>query len=522
MQPRLAILLAGPLLCALPLGAQVTTKLIASGLTRPLWAGAPDGDERIFIAQKGGQIRILQNGAVLTRNFLGLGGRVSTGSEQGLLGLDFHPDYANNGFFYVNYTDLAGDTVVSRFSVTADPNLADLASEMVLFTIDQPFDNHNGGDLHFGPDGYLYVFLGDGGSANDPGCRAQKLNHRLGKILRIDVDSGTPYAIPPTNPFAGGLGVTREVFHYGVRNPWRNSFDRLTGDLFIGDVGQDLREEISVAPAGSAGLNFGWKMMEGILCNSTTNCLTGTPACNDATLVAPIAELLHSHGARCITGGYVYRGCACPSESGKYFYADFADDHIRSLVYDRTTGTVSGFADRTAELAPGGSLAIRDIASFGEDGFGELLIIDHGGAAGTGELYKMVPAAATAATNVVQNGAGGNPQCLSAASLPILGNVWEARVDTTGHPPGSTILLYGYSAPASGIFIGGRRYEVLLDSSSRRLFREFRLSSGGSDAIRLPFPCTASLAGVPFYVQAVVLGTRLQLCNALEVTPGYY
>jgi len=522
MQYRLAALLAGPLLCSSSLGAQVTTKLIAGGLTRPLWAGAPDGDERVFIAQKGGQIRILQNGQVLTRNFLGLGGKVSTGSEQGLLGVAFHPNFENNRFFYVNYTDLDGNTVVSRFTVTADPNVADLASETPIFSITQPFDNHNGGDLHFGPDGYLYIFLGDGGSGDDPGCRAQKLNLRLGKILRIDVDSGTPYAIPPTNPFRGVPGVFGEIFHYGVRNPWRNSFDRLTGDLFIGDVGQDAREEISVAPAGSAGLNFGWKLMEGIACHLTTNCLGTPPPCNDPTLVQPITELLHVNGARSITGGYVYRGCACPSEFGKYFFADFGDNHIRSLVYDRATGTTSDLTDRTTELAPGGGLSIRNIASFGEDGFGELLIVDHTSPAGQGEVFKMVPAGAPAATNVVRNGAGGNRTCLAATSLPILGSVWETRVDTSGHPPGATIVLLGYSAPASGIFTGGRRYEVLLDGSSQRLFSEVRRASGGTDAIRVPIPCRAALAGVPIYVQALILGSRLELCNALDVTPGYY
>jgi len=521
MKSRLAALLAVSFLGALPLCAQVTTKLIAGGLTRPLWAGAPDGDPRIFIVQKGGFIRILENGQVLTRNFLFIGGKVSKGSEQGLLGLAFHPNYKNNGFFYVNYTDLNGDTVVSRYTVSADPNVADATSEQVLFTMDQPFDNHNGGDLHFGPDGYLYAFTGDGGLANDPGCRAQKLGSLFGKVLRIDVDSGTPYAIPPTNPFVGQPGALGEVFHYGLRNPWRNSFDRLTGDIFIGDVGQDAREEIDVAPAGSAGLNFGWKMMESVACNSTANCFPSTPPCNDSTLVAPIAELLHTNGARCITGGYVYRGCECPSEYGKYFYADFIDNRIRSLVYDRTTGTASSSVDRTAELAPGGSLVIKDIASFGEDGFGELLIVDHGGAAGTGELFKMVPAAATGAANVVQNGAGGNPPCLSAASLAILGGVWEARVDTSGQA-GATILLLGYSAQTSGIFIGGRRFEVLLDTTSRRLFSELRVASGGTDAIRVAIPCKAALAGVPFFVQAALVGGRLQLCNALEVTPGYF
>ncbi len=519
MQFRPVALLVGLVFCGSWLAAQVTTKLVAAGLTRPLWAGAPDGDERIFVGQKGGQIRIVQNGVVLPTNFLSLGGKVSTGSEQGLLGIAFHPAYASNGFFFVHYTDLAGDTVVSRFTVSADPNRADALSESVLFTHSQPFENHNGGDLHFGPDGYLYIFLGDGGSANDPGCRAQKLGNRLGKVLRIDVDSGTPYAIPPTNPFLGVPGAFPEVFHYGLRNPWRNSFDRLTGDLYLGDVGQDLREEIDVAPAGSAGLNFGWKTMEGVNCNQTTNCLSGIPPCNDPALVAPIAELLHANRSFAITGGYVYRGCACPSEYGKYFFADYSDNKIRSLVYDRATGTVSNLTERTAELAPGGGLSIRSIASFGEDGFGELLIIDHSGA-GAGEVYKMVPAGATPATNLVRNGAGGNRPCLSANSLPILGSVWEARVDTSGHAGTTLTFLLGYAAPASGIFLGAN--ELLLDAASPRVFLRSLPSSGGVDVFRASIPCNPALAGLPIYVQAAILGGRAELCNALDLMLGYY
>jgi hypothetical protein len=517
MHPRLLL----PLLLVLSgLGtssAQVTTQRIASGLNRPLWAGAPRGDERVFVAQKGGQIRIAQDGQVLASPFLNLAAKVSGGGEQGLLGMAFHPAYASNGRFYVHYTDLAGDTLVSRFTVSADRNVADPLSEAVVLAQPQPFENHNGGDLHFGPDGYLYVFLGDGGSANDPACRAQKLTNLLGKVLRIDVDSATPYAIPPTNPFVG-QGGREEIFHYGLRNPWRNGFDRLTGDLYIGDVGQDVREEIDVAPAGSAGLNFGWKVMEGTRCNLSSACLSGTPACNDPAYVQPIVELLHSDGALAITGGLVYRGCACPSEYGKYFFADYFDDKIRSLVYDPATGGVSGLADRTAELAPGGGLAIKNIASFGEDGFGELLIVDHAGS-GNGEVFKMVPAGAPAATNVVHNGAGGNRPCLSAASRPVLGGVWEARVDT-GLPTGvgASTYLVGYGAAASGTFLG--RYEVLVGGAFR--FQLVQPSSGGTDVFRAALPCDPALAGVPVYVQAVILGRRFELCNALEVMPGYY
>jgi glucose/arabinose dehydrogenase len=506
------------LLCT-PVAAQVTTVRIAAGLGRPLWAGAPAGDARVFIAEKGGRIKILKAGQVLATPFLDLTTRVSNGAEQGLLGVAFHPDYRHNGSFFVNFTDPAGDTVVARFKVSDDPDVADPASEVLVLGVPQPFDNHNGGDLHFGPDGYLYVFLGDGGLGNDPGCRAQKLNVLHGKVLRLDVDSAAPYAIPPDNPFANQTGVRREIFHLGLRNPWRNGFDRLTGDLYIGDVGQDLTEEIDVAPAGSAGLNFGWKMMEGNGCtNNSNNCLAGTPACADPVLVDPITELFHVDRSFAITGGYVYRGWACPSEQGRYFFSDYSDAKIRSLVRDPLTGTISDLRDRTAELAPGGGLEIRNIASFGEDGFGELLILDNSGG-GNGEVYKMVPAGAPAALSLVRNGSGANRLCLAAASLPILGGVWEVRVDASAHRGALLAHLVGYAAPAGGVFLG--RGEVLVDTASALLFHAVAPAASPS-VFRFAVPSSAALAGVGAHVQAAVTGGGLELCNALDVTLGYW
>lgn len=499
--------------------AQVTTVRIAHGLSRPLWAGAPAGDARVFIAEKGGRIKVLKAGQVLARPFLELVGRVSNGAEQGLLGVAFHPDFRRNGTFFVNYTDLSGETVVARLKVTDDPDVADPASEAVVLRIGQPYDNHNGGDLHFGPDGYLYVFTGDGGLANDPGCRAQKLALPQGKVLRIDVDSAAPYAIPPDNPFVGQPGVRQEIFHYGLRNPWRNGFDRLTGDLYLGDVGQDEREEIDVAPAGSAGLNFGWKMMEGRGCtNNAHNCLTGTPSCGDPALVAPIVELFHSDRSFAITGGYVYRGWACPSEYGRYFFSDFADAKIRSLVWDSASGTIAELRDRTAELAPGGGLSIQNIASFGEDGFGELLILDHSGG-GNGEVFKMVPSGAPPALGLVRNGSGANRPCLAAASLPILGGRLELEVDALAHRGARLVHLVGYAAPASGLFLG--RGEVLVDTSSALLFHAVAPAAGPT-TFRFPIPCALALAGFTAHVQAAVTGGGLELCNALDVTLGYW
>jgi glucose/arabinose dehydrogenase len=515
---RTLTFLLAPLLAA-PLAAQVTTKLVATGLNRPLWAGAPAGDERIFVATKGGQIRVVKSGQLLATPFLDIAAKISTLSERGLLGVAFHPSYATNGFFYLNYSDLAGDTVIARYQVSADPDVADPLSESIVLTQGQPFDNHNGGDIHFGPlDGYLYIFFGDGGSAGDPGCRAQKGTTLLGKIVRIDVDSAAPYAIPPTNPFIGVSGVREEIWHFGLRNPWRNGFDTLTGDLYIGDVGQDLREEIDFAPAGVGGLNFGWKVMEGTNCFSTSNCPTGILLCNDPVYELPITELTHASGARAITGGTVYRGCAIPSEVGKYFFSDFADNKIRSMNYDVVNG-VTNLTDRTAEFAPGGGLAIRNIVHIGTDGFGELLLVDHTSGTG-GEVFKMVPAGAQQAQAVVRNGSGSNRLCLSSGGLPIVGGTWAAEIDTAPHAGAATSLVVAYQLPGSGIFLGAN--ELLLDTASSALFRLSVPSGGGIDRIHASLPCDLALAGFTLSVQGVILGGGLELCNALDLTVGFF
>lgn len=384
-----AALFSLPLLASLGFAqTPLDSTRIVSGLSDPVWAGAPPGDERLFILEQGGDARIFKDGLLLPTPFLSVA--VSGGSEQGLLGMDFHPGFESNGFVYVNYTQPDGDTIVSRFTVDAlNPDIVDPASEFVLFEQDQPFSNHNGGDIAFGPDGYLYIGFGDGGSANDPFCNAQDLSTWLGKMLRIDVDGGSPYAVPSDNPFVGTAGALPEIWHLGLRNPWRWSFDALTGDTYIGDVGQNVIEEISFGAAGVGGLNFGWKIMEGNNCFSTLACPGGIPACMDPVLTDPIQELVHTgfSGPLAIIGGFVYRGCAIPDLAGTYFYADFNDDKIRSIRYDPMTG-VTDFMDRTSELAPGGGLSIKSPSAFGEDGFGELLIVDYDG----GEVFKIVPA----------------------------------------------------------------------------------------------------------------------------------
>ena len=365
------------------------TVRVASSLNRPIQVTAPEGDHRLFIVEQPGVIRILENNEVLGTPFLDIDVKIPniTGNdERGLLGITFDPDYAENGYFYVHYTNLSSDGVIARYSVSADPNVADVASEEIILVVDQPFTNHNGGDLHFGPDGYFYIGLGDGGSGGDPGDRAQCLDEILGKMLRIDV-SDLPYSIPPDNPFVGVAGAREEIWALGLRNPWRFSFDRLTGDMYIGDVGQNVWEEIDFQPADSeGGENYGWRIMEGDHCYTDSDCNDPPILCNDPSLTDPIHEYSHATGCS-VSGGFVYRGPLIPSLQGTYFFADFCSPTIWSFEYDGNS--VNNFTDRTAELAPGGGLSIGSIAGFGEDGFGELYICDRDGGA-SGEVYRIV------------------------------------------------------------------------------------------------------------------------------------
>jgi hypothetical protein len=367
---------------------------VASGLTQPLYVTHPPGDfGRVFIVEKTGRIKILdlQTGAVLATPFLNISTLVSGGFEQGLLGMAFHPDYASNGFFYVNYTDTAGDTVIARYTVSGDPatsNVANTTGTQIL-SIDQPFANHNGGWIDFGPnDGYLYIATGDGGSACDPGQRAQDITSQLlGKILRIDVDGGSPYANPPSNPFFGATTGDDEIWAYGLRNPFRCGFDQATGDLYIGDVGQDAVEEIDYQPASSTvAVNYGWDCMEGSACSSAppSSCSPSACTCNAGSLQLPIHEYGHAEG-NVVTGGEVYRGCAVSDLGGTYFFADQGSDKIWSFIV--VGGAKTAFQDRTAELAPGGGLNLDSISSFGRDAFGEIYLCDLSG----GEVFKIVP-----------------------------------------------------------------------------------------------------------------------------------
>jgi glucose/arabinose dehydrogenase len=424
--PALALLLA-PTLASAQGNPPLDTVRVASGLARPVFVTAPVGDtSRIFIVEQRtsniGQIRILNlpGNTLQAAPYLSIS-PVATGNEQGLLGLAFHPDFANNGYFYVNYNNASGTTIIARYQANAPfatSTSADAASATPVLSIAQPFSNHNGGWLAFGPDGFLYIGMGDGGSANDPGNRAQTITGQLlGKMLRIDVngddfpaDAARNYAIPPTNPFAGATVGDDEIWHYGLRNPWRNSFDRATGDLWIGDVGQNAIEEISLQPAGMGGLNYGWRCMEGFNCTGLSGC-----TCNGPTLTLPVHAYPHSGGACSVTGGVVYRGSAICGLQGTYFFADYCNSQIWSFRYAGAPNPT--ITNRTTELAPGGGFAINNPSSFGEDANGEVYICDLGG-----EVFKIVPGTITDCNaNGVHDGcdiAGGTSQDQNQNGVP--------------------------------------------------------------------------------------------------------
>jgi glucose/arabinose dehydrogenase len=342
--------------------------LTTEGLERPVsYAHAGDSSGRHFVVEKVGRIRIFQEGGLVGVPFLDITDRVgSAGNEQGLLGLVFHPDYEVNGQFYVNYTDLNGNTVIARFTVTDNPDLAAPGSEKVILTQEQPAANHNGGQLAFGPDGYLYIGLGDGGGADDRFGNGQNGQTFLGKILRVDVDGGDPYAIPPDNPFVSDASLLDEIWATGLRNPWRFSFDRATGDMYIADVGQDQYEEIDFAPAGEGGQNYGWPIMEGINCFQAATCYR-------MGYVHPVTQYGHELGCAVI-GGHVYRGTQHPAMEGVYLFGDNCSGFIWGLRRD-----ASG-AWQVAELA---ATELR-LSSFGEDENGELYALDDRGA-----LYQI-------------------------------------------------------------------------------------------------------------------------------------
>lgn len=366
----------------MPPQANIDLTLIANSLSRPVYVtSAPADRARLFIVEKPGRIRIHKNNALQTTPFIDIDPVVrSSGNEEGLLSMAFHPAYASNGYFYVYYTNNAGDLEIARYSVTANPDVADPNSALILLTIPHPTNtNHNGGQLQFGPDGYLYLATGDGGSGGDPPNNAQNTGVLLGKMLRLDVDGGEPYTIPPSNPFVGPGNPLDEIWSLGLRNPWRFSFDRLTGDLWIGDVGQEIWEEVDLETANSpGGLNWGWDCYEG------THPYLSNPSlayCTGLTFTWPVYEYSQSSVSGCaVTGGYVYRGSPNSTYFGDYLFADYCvGNKLWSLRFNGSTWVATQHT-----LVPPAGLILNNPASFGQDAYGDLYVADD-----SGEVFKI-------------------------------------------------------------------------------------------------------------------------------------
>lgn len=364
---------------------------VVTGIDRPVAiTNAGDGSGRLFITLRAGHVLIVGSQGLIDTPFLNISSLTTTDGERGLLSIAFHPSYRTNGLFYVNYTNLAGDTVIARYHVSVNPDVADPVSAAILLTIPQPFANHNGGQLKFGPDGYLYIGMGDGGSGGDPLNNGQNLGTLLGKMLRIDVDGAFPYAVPADNPFLSTPGARPEIWAYGFRNPWRFSFDRQTGDLFIGDVGEASFEEVDFQAAASAGgENYGWRLME------ATHCFDPASNCNDGSLTLPVIEYPHTAGDCSISAGYRYRGTASSSLSGMYFYADFCSGKIWGAT-ETSPGVFSSELLVDTELT---------ITAFGEDEQGELYIAHF--ASPNGAVYELGQAVATVGSSGGGGGGGG-------------------------------------------------------------------------------------------------------------------
>ena len=335
----------------------------ASNLASPTFLSAPPGDARQFIVERAGRILLMQNGALLAQPFLDIRTLTDVTGEGGLLSLAFDPNYAVNGRFYVYRTDASHDIVVERYTVSADPNRADATSGITIIRIPHPtYVNHFGGLVAFGPDGYLYLGTGDGGSGGDPPGNAQNLNSLLGKLLRLDVSNASasvPYTIPATNPYRGQAGSRPEIWAYGLRNPWRFAFD--ADKLYIADVGQDQREEVDLASSAQGGLNYGWNRMEGSSCY-------GAQGCDKSGLTLPVLDYSHSDASSpcSITGGYVYRGAAIPELAGRYLYSDYCAGFLRSF---------NGADGSAAEQRDWNVTKPGQVASFGRDGQGELYVL---------------------------------------------------------------------------------------------------------------------------------------------------
>ena len=376
---------------------------VVSGFEMPLDIRfPPDGSGRMFVVEQRGRVRLVRNGTLIDQLFLDWRGKVSRDSEQGLLGLAFSPAFVTNHTFYINYTDPQGATVVSRMRVSADnPDQADATSEQVILRVAQPFANHNGGNLVFGPDGYLYIGLGDGGSAGDPQNNAQRTDAVLGKLLRINVDSGSTYSIPPDNPFVNNGAYRPEIWATGLRNPWRYSFDRETRDLWIADVGQNRAEEVDFQPASSkGGENYGWRRLEGL------ECYPPGSSCDRNGVTLPILEYGRTLG-QSVTGGFVYRGSRYPALRGFYLYGDFGTGNLWAVQREGAAW------DNRLILATG-----RSISTFGEDESGELYLADYSG----GAIYLIAAGALALSSAAVVNAASFGPGISPGSLATVFGS----------------------------------------------------------------------------------------------------
>ena len=360
--------------------------LVVKGLEQPLFLTSPPGDlERLFVLERPGRIRILKNGSLLEEPFLDIKRTITTRGEGGILGLAFHPNYTENGRFFINYTEKKdkGATIVAEWTVHPDnPDIANLDSGVEIIRIQQPWSNHNGGMVEFGPDGFLYIGMGDGGAAGDPGDRAQDGKTLLGKMLRLDIDAASPYGIPKDNPFRNSKSFREEIWAYGLRNPWRFSFDKLTGDLWIGDVGQNAWEEIHHQPAGTqGGAHFGWRTFEGV------EAFEGDAVKLDDTSRPVYTYKQAGRPKRCsVTGGYVYRGSAIPWLQGSYIFGDWVSNEIwAGRLKD---GDLQDIRDLTEELSPKPGKRLGGVVSFGEDAAGELYVL----CMLSGKIWRIVDA----------------------------------------------------------------------------------------------------------------------------------
>ncbi len=411
------LLLASLLFSGFMTAQEIGLELYADGFDSPTDI-AHDHDGRMYIVEQGGLIKLLADNDgdddPDMNTFLNVSSLVDTGSnEGGLLGLAFHPNYETNGYFYINYTNTAGNTVIARYTVSdTDDDAADASSATILLTVDQPFSNHNGGCIKFGPDGYLYIGMGDGGSGGDPGNRAQNINTLLGKMLRIDVDGGSPYASPAGNPYVGTAGAD-EIWAIGLRNPWKFSFNRTTGDLWIADVGQEAREEINHVVSTLPGLNYGWRCYEGLAEYDMSQCAGIT------ALSMPVAQYTHNGTGGCsVTGGYVYTGTEFPNLQGKYIFADYCNNKI-------------GLLDSSNAITWSTAFAGNFFATFGEGPNGEIYVAGRS----SGNVYKVIDASAAGTGNfaggsfaVYPNPAGNEVFVkLSAIAFPTSVSIFDVR-----------------------------------------------------------------------------------------------